>query len=242
MKRQNVLGLLYTTSVYGQILREVEKQPTWSMAHVDMNPTASLFLHSHQRTTEIYVITKGYGVLGRSGNIDTFSSVAPGSVFEISPNVHHMLQNKSAGHLEHLVFASPPFDSDDVCLQSQGLYNLYGRTLELSLPKAEECFDGAMIMPYAFPHLDLSITFDRVIKNQASYHKPHYHKKTTKWIYVVEGRALLKCGDKSGEIGPGDWIRIDPEEEHIISNRRPEDMVVVCVCSPAFQMEDVYYR
>jgi mannose-6-phosphate isomerase-like protein (cupin superfamily) len=34
---------------------------------------------------------------------------------------------------------------------------------------------------------------------------------------------------------------IEPGSEHALINESPEDMVVVCICSPAFEMEDVYY-
>ncbi len=57
----NVKTLPVAANVCGQVLREVEKQPAWSMAHVVMNPLASSLWHQHEKTAEIYVILRDYG-------------------------------------------------------------------------------------------------------------------------------------------------------------------------------------
>ena len=120
MKYLNIKDLPAVDNVCNQILKAVEKQPNWSMAHVIMNPLESSFLHKHDDITEIYVITKGYGelVVGRESY-----QVAAGSVFEIFPEITHMLKNKSAGHLEHLVFAFPPFNPRDIRLLNDIKFN-----------------------------------------------------------------------------------------------------------------------
>ena len=242
MTQLNVKDLLIAVNVCEQILREVETQPTWSLAHVIMNPMAASLLHNHQRMTEIYVITKGYGELGlgtpeRNGS---YRQVAAGSAYEIPIDVPHMLRNKSSGHLEHLVFALPPFDPADVHLL--GEKRLAEEVRPLSLPEVQECFDGAKILSYAFQHLDLSIAFGWVINDPARRKQPHYHKKITEFVFVVEGKGFIEIDRVRQPIQSGDWIRIDPETEHALINESPEDMVVVCTCSPAFQMEDVHYR
>jgi|SRR3989344_344124 len=63
MTKINIRDLPTAVNICEQVLREVEKQPQWSMAHVVMNPLAASLLHDHETTTEIYVITKGYGEL-----------------------------------------------------------------------------------------------------------------------------------------------------------------------------------
>jgi mannose-6-phosphate isomerase-like protein (cupin superfamily) len=213
------------------------------MAHVIMSPLAQSLLHKHTQMAEIYVITKGYGELrlGGASSVESRYQVAAGSVIEIPASVPHMLQNKSGGHLEHLVFALPPFDSSDIELIIEEEY-WFRKEQALSLPKVQDCFDGARILPYSFPHLDLSLAFGWVINDPARRKKPHYHKRTDEFMYVVEGKGFIKINDQRRRIYPGDYISISKETEHGFSNESPEDMVVVCVCSPAFQMEDVNYR
>jgi mannose-6-phosphate isomerase-like protein (cupin superfamily) len=239
---QKIGDLPIAVNVCEQVLREVEKQPGWSMAHVIMNPLAQSLLHYHEKMTEIYVITKGFGELGigRLGESLEIHQVAAGSVFRIPKRTTHMLKNKSGGHLEHLVFALPPFESSDVRIiegepQTGGAYSL-------SLPKAEDCFDGAKILPYSFPQLDLSIAFGWAINDPARHKKPHYHIKAEEFVYVVEGEGFVEIDQVHFPIQSGEWIRIKPGTEHALRNESPEDLVVVCVCSPAFQMEDVRYR
>lgn len=238
---QNVRELPIAFNVCEQVLREVEKKPAWSMAHVIMNPLAESLPHKHEAMAEIYVIVRGFGELrlkspGRSGSI---REVAPGSAFEISAGVSHMLKNRGAGHLEHLAFALPPFDAQDVHLLNDPIS--CSKRILLSLPKVQDCFDGAKILPYAFPHLDMSIAFGWVINDPARRKQPHFHKKTMERIFVVEGRGSVQLNGTIFPIEPGDWIRINPATEHALINESPEDLVVVCVCSPMFQMEDVHY-
>jgi len=242
MTQLNVRDLPIAVNVCEQVLREVEKQPTWSMAHVIMNPMASSLLHNHQRITEIYVITKGYGELGLGipEPNGSYRQVAAGSVYEIPVGIPHMLRNRGSGHLEHLVFALPPFDPSDVYLLEEK--HLAEEVHALSLPDVQDCFDGAKILSYAFPHLELSIAFGWVINDPARRKQPHYHKKITEFVYVVEGTGFIEINRVRQTIQSGDWIRIDPETEHALINETPEDLVVVCICSPAFEMADVYYR
>lgn len=245
MEKLNVKNLPIAANVCEQVLREVEEQPTWSMAHVIMNPLAASLLHKHERMTELYVITKGYGELGmcipRLGS--SYHQAAAGSAYKISPGVSHLLKNKSGGYLEHLVFAFPPFDPADVhLLDEQRLADAYLCPHLLYLPSPQECFDGAKILSYDFSPLDLSIAFGWVINDPARRKQPHYHKKITEFVFVVEGKGFIEIDQVRQPIQFGDWIRIDPETEHALVNESPEDMVVVCACSPAFQMEDVCYR
>ena len=238
-----VRDLPIAANVCGQVLREVEKNPAWTMAHVTMNPMAASLLHRHDRTTEIYIVTRGSGELLLSGNGRSHSShqVTAGSVCEIPRGFSHKLQNSGGGHLEHLVFALPQFDPNDVHLLDEK-DRLEGGSHPLFFPEVEDCFDGAKILPYSFPHLGLSIAFGWVSSDPEKRKRPHYHNKTTEWVYVVGGRGFVQLGKTQLAIQPGDWIRIDPDTDHAFLNDQPEDLVVVCVCSPAFNMDDVLYQ
>ena len=237
---QNVRELPVAVNVCEQVLREVEKQSAWSMAHVIMNPRAASLPHKHEAMTEIYVVTKGYGEFesGALGMVKERYPVVAGSVHEIQ-GASHMLRNKSAGHLEHLVFVFPPFDPGNVHLLQEKYVEARARSL--FLPEVQDCFDGAKILSYVFPRLDMSIAFGWVINDPDRRKHPHYHKKITEWVFVVEGRGSVRLNGQTLPIESGDWIRINPATEHALINESPEDLVVVCACSPMFQTEDVHY-
>jgi len=87
--------------------------------------------------------------------------------------------------------------------------------------------------------LDLSIAFGWVAKNMAKRGKPHRHNKTSEFLFVVDGSGYIETDQGDRPIVSGDWIRIQPKEKHGLRNEKPENLIVVCVCSPAFQMDDV---
>ncbi|MBU1180301.1 cupin domain-containing protein [Patescibacteria group bacterium] len=239
MARLNVKNLPVATNVCEQVLREVEKQPEWSMAHVVMNPMAESLLHHHERMREIYVITRGCGELVRG--LTAYKNLVAGSACSIPSGMDHMLRNQTAGHLEHLVFALPPFDPNDVCLEkAEELAGNFPR--QFYLPEVQDCFDGAKILAYNFSELALSITFGWVTGDPAKRKEPHYHKNITEFVYVVEGAGFIELDRVRQPIQPGDWIRINPGTEHALINKSAEGLVVVCACSPAFRMEDVHYK
>ena len=191
MKRINVRDLPIAENVCEQVLREVEKQPAWSLAHVTMNPLAAPLLHRHQRLGEIYVVTKGYGELGTllPQSAGSWRPVAPGSVCGIPAGVAHQLRNKSLSHLEHLVISWPPFDPADVqVLTGQSLAEA---VQPFWLPTPEDCFDGAKIVSYKPDPFDLSVAFGSVLNNPVRHKRPHYHEKTTEFVYVVSGRGFI---------------------------------------------------
>ncbi|MFA5358565.1 MAG: cupin domain-containing protein [Patescibacteria group bacterium] len=237
-----VRKLPVAANVCGQVLREVEKQPTWSMAHVIMNPMAESLLHKHREMTEIYVITKGHGeaLFDVSKPDDVCRRVVAGSAFDILPGVPHMLKNIGGGYLEHLVFALPPFNPADVEIIKDESF-VQKSPAQLFLSEPQDCFDGAKIISYDFSHLGLSVALGWVTSDLMRRKKPHYHKRTTEFAYVVEGKGFVNINRTLVPIQSGDWLRVNPGTEHGFVNESPEDLVVVCVCSPAFQMEDVHY-
>lgn len=221
-----------------QMLREIDQTSRWSIAHVVMNPEAVSTLHIHNHMTEVYVITKGIGELtiGKRESL-----VRAGSVIEIPPGKPHKLLNAGATRLEHFVFAFPPFDTKDVHEVNDTGGSL-GNLSHVNLPPSTDCFDGARIIPYSYPSLDLSVTFGFVSNNPDRIKKAHHHVKTTEWVYVVEGKGEVSLDRRTTLIEAGDWIRIDPGVSHALRNKNPEHMVALCICDPAFDMRDVYPR
>ncbi|OGZ68637.1 MAG: hypothetical protein A3D44_03930 [Candidatus Staskawiczbacteria bacterium RIFCSPHIGHO2_02_FULL_42_22] len=237
MKKVNVYELPLAFNICDQMLREVERIPHWSMAHVIMNPKAESLPHHHQAMREAYVITRGTGHLIVGGHNYL---VQAGDAMVIDHHITHGLVNSSAASLEHLVLAWPPFDPADVHV-NRDYEGHKGFDRVFPQPEPVECFDGAKIIAYEFGDI-ASVAFGWVI-NDPRRHKPaHYHKKTIEWIFVVEGEGSLELNGESHNIRSGDWIRVEPDEYHALRNRKDQHMVVVCVCNPCFCMDDVHYR
>lgn len=238
----NVKDLPVVSNICEQVLREIERTSMWSLAHVVMNPMAESILHNHSKMNEIYVITKGYGELGfGTPRLNGWANqVTAGNVFEIPLRMPHILKNKSSGHLEHLVFALPPFNPSDVHIFYEN--HRAEKVYSLDLPKVQDCFDGAKILSYDFPKFNMSIAFGWVVAGATINKKPHYHKEITEFIYVVEGNGFIEIDQVRQPIQSGNWICINPGKEHSLLNESPEDLVVVCTCFPSFKMEDVYYK
>lgn len=237
MRRVNLRDIPLASNVCNQMLREISKDSDWSIAHVSMNPSAWSLLHEHLKIHEIYVVTHGQGILVVG---DSLLPVQAGNAVFVPPRQKHKLVNAGATSLEHLVLATPPFDPADVYLADER-YEFFGKPSVRGLPPVQECFDGAQIIPYAFPEINASVAFGWVINDPERHKAPHYHKCTKEWAFVVEGGGFMDIDSCGISVGRGDLVEIEPGERHAFRNNRDQYMVVVCVCTPSFGMEDVYY-
>ena len=202
-----------------------------------MNPKAWSLLHEHHRMDEAYIITRGTGHLIRG---DAVLAVQAGDVVWIPRHTRHKLTNTSAASLEHLVLAAPPFDPTDVHLnESWGDPEVPPQPF--IQPPVDDCFDGARIVAYELENV-ASVAFGWVMADPTRHKPAHYHKETTEWIYVVEGEGFIEVNGVTHAINHGDWIRIDFGETHALRNSNDQHMIVVCICTPRFKMEDVYYK
>ncbi len=238
MKKISVPALPLAANVCDQLLREVYRDPFMSVAHVLMNPGAFSLLHQHERMVEVYAITRGCGnlVIGSQSY-----QVQAGSVISIPAKTPHQFFNTGATSLEHLVLALPPFDPTDV--QVLGEQSHWRPVSEPHLlPAVVECFDGAKIIPYDFPSLNLSLAFGWVINDPARHKKPHYHQRTTEFVYVVEGSGVIEVDGEIGQAMAGDWVEISTGSPHAIRNNNDQYLVALCLCSPSFSMDDVHYH
>lgn len=68
--------------------------------------------------------------------------------------------------------------------------------------------------------------------------KPHYHSYHTEHIYVVKGSAILKLGDSTMTVKPGDLIVIPPKVVHSVKVNSFEPFEVLSIQSPGFKGED----
>ncbi len=67
---------------------------------------------------------------------------------------------------------------------------------------------------------------------------PHYHVKTEEIYYVLEGAALMRVGEETAAVGPGDAIAIPPGTPHQITNTGAGVLRFLCCCAPGYEHED----
>jgi mannose-6-phosphate isomerase-like protein (cupin superfamily) len=70
--------------------------------------------------------------------------------------------------------------------------------------------------------------------------KAHYHRRSEELYLVTAGRGRLRIGDEELEVAAGDCAVIPPGAVHQLHSLGPEDLVVVCACSPAYSHEDTF--
>jgi quercetin dioxygenase-like cupin family protein len=243
MNKLNVYDVPLAANVCNQLLREIPDTPAqWSMAHVTMNPHAVSLLHRHRKMTEIYAMTKGCGQLEVYGHgADAGGTIRTGNVQIIKPSYPHRLRNIGMDMLEHLVLAAPHFDPTDV--EEVSMDGAAWDFPPVEFPEIEDCFDGARIMSYELPReLETSMAYGWAGNDPHQVKKPHYHKKATEYIFVVEGWGLIEINKELHKLRRGDWLRIDPGERHALRRTNDEEyMAVRCIYNPAFAMDDVYY-
>lgn len=67
---------------------------------------------------------------------------------------------------------------------------------------------------------------------------PHYHPKTEEIYYILEGAAVMRIGDESRSVGPGDAIAIPPGIVHQITNTGDTALKFLCCCAPGYEHDD----
>jgi len=66
----------------------------------------------------------------------------------------------------------------------------------------------------------------------------HYHPKSEEIYYIVKGEGKMKINDEIREITVLDGIAIPPGAPHKLWNTGDEDLVLLCMCVPAYEHED----
>jgi quercetin dioxygenase-like cupin family protein len=61
---------------------------------------------------------------------------------------------------------------------------------------------------------------------------PHTHQGQDKVYYVVEGKGLFQVGDQEKELGPGEMALAASGQNHGVSNRSQERLVVLVFITP----------
>lgn len=68
--------------------------------------------------------------------------------------------------------------------------------------------------------------------------KMHYHAFHTENVMVIEGKGIMKLGDKEFEIKEGDLIVIPKGTKHLVKSTGEKPLKVISVQSPYFDGKD----
>jgi mannose-6-phosphate isomerase-like protein (cupin superfamily) len=66
----------------------------------------------------------------------------------------------------------------------------------------------------------------------------HRHVRTEEIYYVLAGRGLMRVGEESCEVEPGDAVAIPPGASHQITNIGPDLLRFLCCCAPGYEHDD----
>lgn len=67
--------------------------------------------------------------------------------------------------------------------------------------------------------------------------KKHYHKQTTEYYFVLEGKGKIELDDEVIDVGEGDLVVIKPGVKH----RAFGDIKALIISVPPFTEEDMYF-
>jgi mannose-6-phosphate isomerase-like protein (cupin superfamily) len=98
------------TTKDGSTIRELHQTESQSLAEAALEPGQATERHYHERTEEIYFVTKGSGELEVAGEICT---VRPGDAILIPPGAWHTLENNGTSELLILCMCAPPYSHED---------------------------------------------------------------------------------------------------------------------------------
>jgi mannose-6-phosphate isomerase-like protein (cupin superfamily) len=66
----------------------------------------------------------------------------------------------------------------------------------------------------------------------------HFHRATEEVYYVLRGAGEMTVGAETRAVGPGDAVFIPLGQAHTLRNTGAEDMALLLVCGPAYQVAD----
>jgi mannose-6-phosphate isomerase-like protein (cupin superfamily) len=94
----------------GSTIRELHHTSSQSLAEATLEPGQATQRHYHERTEEIYLVTKGSGELEVDGEA---RRVRPGDAILIPPGAWHTLENDGTSELTILCMCAPPYSHED---------------------------------------------------------------------------------------------------------------------------------
>ena len=67
---------------------------------------------------------------------------------------------------------------------------------------------------------------------------PHHHVEAEEIYYILSGQGLMRVGEQSRQVGPGDAVAIPPGASHQIRNTGIIALTFLCCCAPGYEHED----
>ena len=110
MKLRRLDGVEPFTTKDGSTIRELHRTPAQSLAEATLEPAQATKRHYHERSEEIYLVTKGSGSLDVDGET---RRIRPGDAILIPPGAWHTLENDGTSELTILCMCSPPYSHED---------------------------------------------------------------------------------------------------------------------------------
>jgi mannose-6-phosphate isomerase-like protein (cupin superfamily) len=231
----NVYDLDTVDNVCNQVLREVISLPKVSMAHVIMAPGNVSLLHEHHKMTEIYFILDGEGILYHG---DRALKIEKGAYLVLPPNSPHKIVN-SDKDLEHLVFALPPFDPNDVHILDDE--PSYAEPEPFKYDKQPfTARDGAIVYELLSAEerkeLDMGLAIGSLEPKRKAI--DHLHNISEEVYYVISGNGKVKLDGKEYEVRKGSVIYMPTNCVHALENTISEELEVLCLSSPCYTDAD----
>ncbi len=105
---------------------------------------------------------------------------------------------------------------------------------------AFETKDGSTVLELVHPSFSAargqSVAEARVPAGGRTH--PHLHRRSEELYLFTAGRGRMTLGSESFEVGPGDSVVIPPGTPHGLRADGEEELVLLCVCAPAYSHED----
>ena len=236
----NVYNLPIAINICEQELREVLSFSNISVAHVVMAVDAVSLLHEHYSMAEVYVLTRGTGILTHGSSS---SEVHKGASIVIPPRTPHKLKNIGSLPLEHLVFATPPFTVDDVHLVDDSSFIISSPNPYVIQKPPAQALDGVFIYELLNDNELKSLRFSLAIGvlPVGREARLHYHKASEEIYYVMDGIGIARLGNMSAPIKRGSVIQIPPLTTHALKNNGNSQLEILCLSSPTYKDEDFIF-
>ena len=238
MNIQNVYDLPSVNNICNQTLREVISLPRVSLAQVIMNPGNVSLLHEHWKTSEIYSVLSGEGVL-YCGNKKIRAS--KGTSVVLPPRMPHKLLNIGTVPLEHLVLAIPPFDKNDVHLVEGNLETKEPELYKESFNQGSQmALDGATVYELlsATERTNLGVGLAVGFLPPKRNATLHFHRISAEIYYILAGSGKVVFDKEIGEVQKGSVIYVPPLAIHGLQNTSDGEMEVLCISSPPYTDKD----
>ena len=233
----NIYDLPEIPNVCEQILREAIRLPLVSMAHVIMDEGNVSLLHNHKKMREVYFVLEGNGTLYRG---DEAIEVAKGAFISIPKGIPHKLRNTGNGNLEHLVFASPPFNPEDVFLIEDVQREPRLKLKYVLNKKPFSAMDGATVyeLDSQQERVENGVAFAYGTLSPKRQALRHLHRISDEVYYVISGKGNINLGDSIYPVAKRNIIYVPINTIHGLENTESEELEVLCLSSPPYQDND----